>query len=180
MYSVLSMVMFLGPFNGAAAQRLGRDPAVKVGKLENGLTYYIRPNQRPENRADLRLVINAGSVLEDPDQLGLAHFAEHMAFNGTERFPKQEIVEYLERIGMRFGAHLNASTHFDQTIYELTVPTDSAHIMETAFEILADWASAVSFDSVEIDKERGVVLEEWRLGRGAWARITTPHCGVAG
>ena len=157
---------------------LGRDPAVTVGTLPNGFRYYIRANRRPENRADLRLVVDAGSVLEDDDQRGLAHFAEHMAFNGTARFPKQEIIDYLERIGMRFGAHLNASTHFDQTIYELRVPTDSAEIMRTAFDILEDWSSAVTFDSVEIDAERGVVLEEWRLGRGAWARITDQHFPV--
>jgi zinc protease len=155
----------------AAAQDLEVDPRVTIGTLDNGVRYYVRENARPEHRAELRLVVNAGSVLEDADQLGLAHFAEHMAFNGTRRFPKQALIEYMERIGMRFGAHLNASTSFDETVYRLTVPTDSAEIVRTAFAILEDWAHEVSFDSVEIENERGVVLEEWRLGRGAQARM---------
>ena len=100
------------------------DPAVVTGKLPNGLTYYIRPNARPARRAELRLVVNAGSILEDEDQRGLAHFVEHMAFNGTVHFKKQALVDYIEAIGMRFGADLNASTSFDETIYQLQVPTD--------------------------------------------------------
>jgi zinc protease len=148
------------------------DPAVKIGTLDNGLTYYIRNNIKPEQRAELRLVINAGSILEDDDQQGLAHFAEHMAFNGTKNFEKLELVNYLESIGMRFGPDLNASTSFDETIYMLQVPTDDSEIVETAFQILEDWAHNVSYDSGEIDKERGVIIEEWRLGRGANARMT--------
>jgi len=144
---------------------------VKVGTLENGLQYFIRANQRPENRAELRLVVNAGSVLEDDDQLGLAHFVEHMAFNGTERFPRQELIDYLERVGMRFGPDLNAYTGFDETVYMLQVPTDSADIMHKAFEILEDWAHQLEFDPDMVDGERGVVVEEWRLGRGAEARM---------
>ena len=147
------------------------DPAVTVGTLPNGLRYYIRVNHRPAKRAELRLVVNAGSVLEDDDQRGLAHFAEHMAFNGTTHFKKQELVDYIESIGMRFGADLNAGTSFDETVYELQVPTDSAHIVRKAFEILEDWAHGVTFDTTEIRKERGVVLEEWRLGRGAGQRM---------
>jgi zinc protease len=147
------------------------DSAVTVGVLENGLHYYIRANTRPENRAELRLVVNAGSVLEDDDQLGLAHFVEHMAFNGTEHYPRQELVEYLERIGMRFGPDINATTSFDETVYMLTVPTDTIAVFNEAFQILDDWAHLVSFDDEEIDRERGVVIEEWRLGRGADARM---------
>jgi len=147
------------------------DPAVRHGKLPNGLTFYVRSNDRPENRAVLRLVVNAGSVLEDDDQLGLAHFLEHMAFNGTESFEKQEIIDYLERIGMRFGADINAYTSFDETVYMLEVPTDSAEMLETGIRILEQWAHAVTLDSLEVEKERGVVLEEWRLGQGAAARI---------
>jgi zinc protease len=150
---------------------LPADPAVTVGTLPNGIRYYIRVNSRPAKRAELRLVVNAGSVIEDPDQRGMAHFAEHMAFNGTARFKKQELVDYIESIGMRFGADLNAGTSFDETVYELQVPTDSAHIVRKAFEILEDWAHAVTFDTTEIRKERGVVLEEWRLGRGAGQRM---------
>src|SRR5688572_28989527 len=147
------------------------DPAVTVGTLPNGLRYYIRVNHRPEKRAELRLVVNTGSVLEDDDQLGLAHFTEHMAFNGTTHFAKQELVDYIERIGMRFGADLNASTSFDETIYQLLVPTDSAHLLTKGFEILQDWAQGLAFDTTEIRKERGVVIEEWRLGQGAQTRM---------
>jgi zinc protease len=147
------------------------DPAITVGRLSNGIRYYIRVNHRPEKRAELRLVVNAGSILEDEDQRGLAHFAEHMAFNGTARFKKQELVNYIESIGMRFGADLNAGTSFDETTYQLQVPTDSAHIVTKAFDILEDWARGVTFDSTEVEKERGVVLEEWRLGRGAGQRM---------
>ena len=147
------------------------DPAVHHGRLDNGLTFYVRQNTRPENRAVLRLVVNAGSVLEDEDQLGLAHFLEHMAFNGTESFEKQEIIDYLERIGMRFGADINAYTSFDETVFMLEVPTDSADVLETGLRILEEWAHAITFDSLEVEKERGVVLEEWRLGQGAGSRI---------
>jgi zinc protease len=150
---------------------LPTDPAVTIDSLPNGLRYYIRVNRRPEHRAELRLVVNAGSILEDPDQRGLAHFVEHMAFNGTAHFAKQELVDYIESIGMRFGADLNAGTAFDETVYQLQVPTDSAPIVRKAFQILEDWAHAVSFDTAEIRKERGVVLEEWRLGRGAEQRM---------
>ncbi len=115
--------------------------------------------------------MNAGSVLEDDDQRGLAHFVEHMAFNGTKNFPKQDIVNFVQSIGMRFGSHLNAYTSFDETVYQLQVPTDRAEVMDRAMLVLSDWAQNVSFDPVEIDKERGVVLEEWRLGRGAQGRL---------
>ena len=147
------------------------DPAVRQGVLSNGLTYYIRTNVKPEKRAELRLVVDAGSILETDEQRGLAHFVEHMAFNGTKRFEKQELVNYIERIGMRFGPDLNAYTSFDETVYMLDVPTDDAKIVDTAFQILGDWASAISFEQIEIEKERGVVIEEWRLGRNAGGRI---------
>ncbi len=147
------------------------DPEVTIGALDNGLTYYIRANPKPENRASLRLIVNAGSTVEDEDQRGLAHFVEHMAFNGTRNFAKQQLVDYLERIGMRFGADVNAFTSFDETVYMLEVPTDDAEILETGFQILEDWAHQISFEGEEIDKERGVVVEEWRLGRGASGRI---------
>jgi len=147
------------------------DPAVRIGHLSNGLTYYIRANHKPEHRVELRLVVNAGSVLEDDDQQGLAHFTEHMAFNGTAHFKKQKLVDYLESIGMRMGPDLNAYTSFDETVYRLQVPTDSVQQFQQGMQILRDWASDVSFDDTEIDKERGVVIEEWRLGQGAQARI---------
>ncbi|MDE2743908.1 MAG: insulinase family protein [Gemmatimonadota bacterium] len=151
--------------------KLPIDSLVTVGQLDNGLRYVIRQNQKPENRVELRLVVDAGSVLEDENQQGLAHFVEHMAFNGTKNFAKQELVDYLELIGMRFGPDLNAYTSFDETVYMLTVPTDSTEVVETAFQILEDWAHQISFEAEEIDKERGVVIEEWRLGRGARKRM---------
>jgi zinc protease len=154
-----------------AADRLPVDAAVVAGRLPNGMRYFIRPNSRPAKRAELRLAVNAGSILEDDDQLGLAHFAEHMAFNGTRRFAKQELVDFLERIGMQFGADLNASTSFDETVYQLVVPTDSADLLVRGIEILEDWAHGVTFDPAEIEKERGVVIEEWRLGQGAGHRM---------
>ena len=147
------------------------DPLTRVGRLPNGVRYYIRVNHRPEKRAELRLVVNAGSVLEDESQRGLAHLVEHMAFNGTTHFAKQALVDYLESIGMRFGADVNAHTGFDETVYQLTIPTDTAAVIDKGVQILEDWAHAVTFDPKEIDRERGVVVEEWRLGRGAGARM---------
>ena len=147
------------------------DPAVVTGTLDNGLTFFIHQNDQPENRAELRLVVNAGSILEDDDQLGLAHFVEHMAFNGTQNFEKQALVDYLESIGMRFGPDINAYTGFDETVYMLQVPMDDPEVLSTAFQILVDWASGVLFDPEEVDKERGVVIEEWRARRGGQARI---------
>jgi zinc protease len=152
------------------SQPMPVDPQITIGTFANGLRYYIRANKKPEKRAELRLVVKAGSILEDDDQQGLAHLVEHMAFNGTEHFPKQELVSFIESLGMRFGADLNAYTSFDETVYMLQVPTDKPDRMDRAFQILEDWAHGVTFDPVEIEKERGVVLEEWRIGRGAGAR----------
>ncbi len=152
-------------------EKLPIDPNVKVGKLSNGLTYYIRKNSKPENKIELRLVLNAGSILEDDDQQGLAHFTEHMAFNGTKNFQKNELVSFLQSIGVEFGADLNAYTSFDETVYILPIPTDKPDNLEKGFQILEDWASTVSFEDAEIDKERGVVLEESRLGKGADDRM---------
>lgn len=150
---------------------LPTDPKVRIGTLPNGLRYYIRQNKKPENRAELRLVVNAGSVLENESQLGLAHFIEHMAFNGTTHFAKNDLVKYLQSIGVRFGADLNAQTGFDETIYILPIPTDTARIVEQAFTILEDWAHGELLDSTEVANERGVIREEWRLGRGAGDRM---------
>jgi zinc protease len=150
---------------------LPTDPKVKIGTLPNGIRYYIRKNAKPEKRAELRLVVNAGSILETNDQLGLAHFVEHTAFNGTTHFAKNDLVKYLQSIGVRFGADLNASTGFDETVYILPIPTDTARIVDQAFTILEDWAHGQVFDSTEVTNERGVVREEWRLGKGAGDRM---------
>jgi len=147
------------------------DPEVTTGEFDNGLRYYIKVNKKPEKRAQLWLVVDVGSVLEDDDQQGLAHLAEHMAFNGTKHFAKQELIDYLESIGMKFGPEVNAYTSFDETVYMLQLPADSVEIMEKGFQILEDWAHLVSYEEKEIDKERGVVIEEWRQGRGANMRM---------
>ena len=147
------------------------DPRITVGTLPNGLRYYIRVNSQPQARAELRLAVNAGSVLEAEDQRGLAHFVEHMAFNGTAHFPRADIGAFMQSLGMRFGAHVNAHTSFDETVYELQIPTANPAVIDRSLLILEDWARAVSFEPQEVDKERGVVLEEWRLGLGVGERI---------
>ena len=155
----------------ALDKKIPVDPKITVGQFANGMRYYIRENKKPENRAELRLVVNTGSILEDDDQQGLAHFLEHMAFNGTKNFAKHELIEFMESIGMRFGPGLNAYTGFDETVYMLQIPTESEEVMEKAFQILEDWSWAFSLENEEIDKERGVIIEEWRLGLGANARM---------
>ena len=147
------------------------DARITIGYLPNGLRYYIRTNERPSRRAELRLVINVGSVVEDDDQRGLAHFVEHMAFNGSKHFAKQDLIKFMESIGMRLGPGVNAETGFDETVYMLHVPTDNPEAMGKAFLFLADVAGGLSFDPEAIDKERGVIIEEWRQGRGADARM---------
>src|SRR5688572_9641813 len=147
------------------------DPKVRIGKLANGITYYIRSNPKPENRAELRMAVKAGSMQEDPDQLGIAHFVEHMAFNGSENFSKNELVNYLESVGSRFGPDLNAYTSFDETVYMLQVRTDDPEHLRKGMLILRDWANGVSFAEDEIDKERGVVISEWCTGLSAEQRM---------
>jgi zinc protease len=159
------------PTAGELARRLELDPPITAGTLANGMHYFVRQNSFPAKRAELRLVVKAGSALEADDQQGLAHFVEHMAFNGTKRFPKQEIVNYLQSIGMRFGPEVNAYTSFDQTVYMLQLPTEDETFLLKGLDILVDWAHAQAFDPAEIDLERGVILEEWRLRRGANARM---------
>ena len=141
------------------------------GQLDNGLTYMIRQNKKPKARIELRLAVNAGSVLENEAQQGLAHFLEHMAFNGTENYKKAELVDYLESLGIRFGPDLNAYTSFDETVYKLQIPTDDPKVIESGLKILKDWAFYIQFEEEEIERERGVVIEEWRRGRGASQRI---------
>ncbi len=147
------------------------DKELTYGQLDNGLSYYIKRNPRPEHRAEIRLVVKAGSVLEDEAQIGLAHIVEHMAFNGTKRFKPREIISYFESIGSRFGAHLNAYTSFDETVYMLKVPTDQDGVMQRSLELLRDWSSDLSFIPEEIERERKVGLEELRQGRNAMMRV---------
>lgn len=146
-------------------------PQVTVGKLANGLTYYIQKNARPEKKLELRLVVKAGSILEDEDQRGLAHLLEHMAFNGSTHFKKWELISYLQSIGVKFGADLNAYTSFDETVYMLPIPTDKPDNVDKGFLVLEDWAHGLTLDDADIDKERAIVLEEARSGKGAGERM---------
>ncbi|KJD36342.1 hypothetical protein PW52_07085 [Tamlana sedimentorum] len=171
---ILAIIFSFKSFNISAQNNLQNnipnDPSIKIGKLKNGLTYYIKRNAKPKNKAELRLVLKAGSILEDQDQLGLAHFIEHMAFNGTKHFPKNELINYLQSIGVEFGADLNAHTSFDETVYKLSVPTDN-ETLKTSLQVLRDWADGITFDHEEIDKERGVVAEELRARNGVGSRM---------
>ncbi|MGH9143388.1 MAG: M16 family metallopeptidase, partial [Vicinamibacterales bacterium] len=149
------------------SQKMPVDPEVVVGTLPNGLRYYIRPNPKPAHRAELRLVVKAGSVLEDDDQQGLAHFVEHMEFEGTRHFPGQSISDFLSSLGLSIGADANAATSYDDTQYTLRVPTDVPGVLDRALLVLEDWAQGATFDQSGIDHERGIVLAEWRMRLGA-------------
>jgi zinc protease len=180
-FILIAGLAYLNPFALAAqeqssakidlSKKIPVSSKVKKGTLKNGLTYYIRHNKKPEDHLELRLVVNAGSILEDSDQLGMAHLMEHMNFNGTKHFKKNELVDYLQNIGVKFGADLNASTGFDRTVYILPIPTDSSEVVDTGFQILDDWAHNALLKHDMIKGERGVVLEEYRLGLGANKRM---------
>lgn len=157
--------------NVSDSKTLPSDKAVITGKLDNGFSYYIRKNEMPTQRAVLYLVTKAGSILETENQLGLAHFAEHMAFKGTKNFPKNELINYLQKAGVRFGADLNAYTSFDETVYQLPIPSDDSLLLVNGFQILRDWAQDVLMESSEIDSERGVIFEEKRQRKGVQQRI---------
>jgi zinc protease len=146
----------------APTARLPLAPAVRVGQLPNGLTYYIRRNATPAHQAKLVLANKAGSLLEDDDQRGLAHFLEHMAFNGTRDYPKQELISYLQRAGVRFGADLNAYTTQTETVFELPLPTDQPGLLQQGVNILANWAGHLTLTPQEMEQERGIILEEAR------------------
>ncbi|MDP4198714.1 MAG: insulinase family protein [Bacteroidota bacterium] len=168
---VLSGITHAQSASMALTDTLPLNPKVHAGVLANGLHYYILQNGKPEHRLEARLVVRAGSILEDDDQQGLAHLNEHMAFNGTKKFPHNALPSFLEAHGIRFGAHLNAYTSYDETVYMLELPTDKPTLVDTGIDILAEWAHNLLFDSLEVEKERGVVGEEWRLGLGANQRI---------
>jgi zinc protease len=172
---IVGVIIVAGSGTLAIAQNvndpLPKDPKVIKGKLANGLTYYIRPNAKPENKVELRLAVNTGSIMEDESQQGLAHFMEHMNFNGTKNFQKNELVSYLQSIGVQFGADLNAYTSFDETVYILPIPTDKKGNLDKGFQIIEDWAHNALLTDKDIDDERGVVLEESRLGKGADDRM---------
>ena len=139
----------------ASAQQLTRDPKLRIGQLENGLTYYIYPNQNPKGEAVYRLFVKAGSVNERDDQQGLAHFLEHLAFNGTKHFPGDGIVRFLESKGAKFGKDLNAHTSFNETVYKLQLPSTDPLMVDSTLTILSDWACGLTIDPDEVEKERG-------------------------
>ncbi len=157
------------------SKKLPIDPDVKIGKLDNGVTYYIRKNQKPEDYAHFRIVFWAGAINEDDDQNGLAHFTEHMCFNGTKNFPENELIEVLQKSGVRFGADLNASTGYDQTMYELPINMKDKELVDNAFQILEDWSHNVLFEGKDIDDERGVIINEWRQRNSAGMRLNDKH-----
>ncbi|MCQ8212511.1 insulinase family protein [Cetobacterium somerae] len=140
------------------------------GTFDNGLQYYIFKNKKPENRASLNLVVKAGSLYEEEDQQGLAHFLEHMAFNGTTKYKKNELIKYLQSLGLSFGGDLNAYTSFSETVYKLQVPT-SKKDLETGFDVLKEWASEVTLDSKDVENEKNIIIEEWRLRQGISQRV---------
>ena len=152
------------------SQQMPVDPDVVIGTLPNGLRYYVRANGKPEHRAELRLVVKAGSVLEDDDQQGVAHFVEHMEFEGTRHFPGQSIADFLSSLGLSIGPDANAATSYDDTQYALRVPTDVAGVLDRVLLVLQDWAQGATFDQSGIDHERGIVLSEWRMHLGAGER----------
>ena len=175
---LFTALLILGSAVMASAQQqpqmppIPTDPNVRIGKLENGLTYYIRHNELPENRADFYIAQKVGSILEEENQRGLAHFLEHMCFNGTKNFPGKGIINWLETIGVRFGENLNAYTSIDETVYNINnVPVMRDGIVDSCLLILHDWANDLTLAEEEIDNERGVIHEEWRTGQGAMMRM---------
>ena len=167
----LSFVLSIFLMANAFAQNIPLDPSVRTGTLSNGMKYYIKKNVKPEKKVEFRLAINAGSINEDEDQRGLAHFMEHMNFNGTKNFPENKLVDFLQSIGIKFGQHLNAYTSFDETVYMLPVPLDKPGNLDSGLKVMEDWAFNALLTDKEIEKERGVVLEELRLGLGADKRM---------
>ena len=172
---LLSALLFVMAIPAAAKNGndgLPLDPTVRVGKLKNGLTYYIRHNANPENIVNFYIAQKVGSIQEEEHQRGLAHFLEHMCFNGTDHFPDKALINYLESIGVKFGADLNAYTSIDETVYNIdNVPVNVAGAIDSCLWILRDWADGLTLSPAEIDKERGVIHEEWRGRNSAMMRM---------
>lgn len=176
--AVFVVPAFAGSSAPSAASPIPLDPTVLHGRLPNGLTYFIQHNTNPKGQVELRLAVNAGSVEEDEDQRGLAHVIEHLCFRGTRHFPNTEIVHYLQSLGSKFGADINGMTLFDDTQYRLSIPLGKPDALKNGLLMLRDWAGDVSFDQPGVDKERKVVMEEWRLGRGAAQRMLQKEAPV--
>ena len=166
-----AIFMMLGTL-AMSAQHLPIDPTIRYGKLDNGLTYYICPNEKAMGKTEFYIVQRVGSILEEENQRGLAHFLEHMAFNGTKNFPGKSLIAYLESNGVRFGADINAYTSFDQTVYSISnVPVQRTGVVDSCLLILHDWSGHITLDDKEIDAERKVIHEEWRTKRNVRDRI---------
>ncbi|MGL4851542.1 MAG: M16 family metallopeptidase [Phocaeicola sp.] len=172
---MIAACFIAGTIFGASAQQMPPIPVdnnVRIGKLENGMTYYIRHNQLPEKRADFYIAQKVGSIQEEENQRGLAHFLEHMCFNGTKNFPGKNLIEYLESIGVKFGVNLNAYTSIEETVYNISnVPVIRDGVVDSCLLILHDWADGLTLEPSEIDSERGVIHEEWRTSMGAMMRM---------
>lgn len=165
------VIFFLLSVFCSQAQYLKNDSSVVKKTLDNGFTYYLKKNTYPKNRIELKLAVKTGSVNERSSEQGIAHFLEHMAFNGSENFPKNEIINYIESCGMGFGSDLNAYTSFTETVYRFTLPSDSLEYLSTGLNIIRDWTNRLDLEASEIDREKGVIKEEWRLGKGLGDRL---------
>ncbi len=169
---ILALVLIATASHAQTLPQLPVDPDVRIGRLDNGLTYYLRYNNWPENRAHFYIVQRVGSLQEEESQRGLAHFLEHMCFNGTTHFPGNAIIDYCRTIGVEYGGDLNAYTSIAETVYNIDiVPTDSQARLDSCLLILCDWADGLLLEEDEIDKERGVIHEEWRLRSSAQSRM---------
>ena len=178
MKKLMMLALALFAAGGAMAQMnpmqpIPADKDLRTGKLENGLTYYIRHNEKPKGQADFYILHDVGAIQEDDDQQGLAHFLEHMAFNGTKNLPGKQMIEYLETVGVKFGYNLNAATSWDYTVYNISdVPTARQGVIDSALLVLHDWSHFIALQPKEIDSERGVIMEELRTRDGASWRST--------
>tara|TARA_R110002096_G_scaffold244729_4_gene436943 strand:- start:2292 stop:5105 length:2814 start_codon:yes stop_codon:yes gene_type:complete len=176
--SLLFLIQSVGYTQDKLEELVPIDDKVRTGHLENGLKYFIQYNPKPENKLELRLAIKAGAMQENENQLGLAHFVEHMAFNGSEHFEKNELISYLQSIGVAFGSDLNAYTSFDETVYMLPIPTDEEEKLNNGFQVMRDWAGGLLLNAEDIDAERGIVVEEWRTGQGVSQRLRDAYLPV--
>lgn len=171
-FAIAVLMIFSASLFAQQMQPLPLDPKIRYGKLDNGLTYYIRHNEEPKQRAEFHIAQNVGAILENDDQDGLAHFLEHMAFNGTKNFPDKDIINYFEKQGVKFGYDINAYTSLDETVYRLSnIPTTRQGMLDSALLVLHDWSGFITLTDEEIDNERGVIREEWRTGNNARRRM---------
>ena len=172
----LAMFLFAGQAIAQQMPPIPKDKEVRMGKLDNGLTYYIRHNDYPKDVANFYIAQRVGSINEEENQRGLAHFLEHMAFNGSENFPGNGIIEFTRGLGVEFGSNLNAYTSIDQTVYRICdVPTARQTALDSCLLVLKDWSCGLLLEDEEIDKERGVIHQEWQMGSDPFQRFADKH-----